>query len=155
MLPPGNQILSKALPTGQGKPDPTPDLFKKLVWGEQRRLRAERPEPPGRGASWGPGWAPRAPLSAPEQRHPPSLQILRGPGLAIHTGNASPASGARTRTRVLGLQWESPTGVLGTRRVVRNRILLFVLLKPSGSLTGHSEAPAQIWFTKSPHLERS
>lgn len=73
LFPPGNQILFKALPTGQGKPDPTPDLCKKLVWGEQRRrkggrgpsLRAGR----GPGASWGPGWAPRAPLSAPEQRH--------------------------------------------------------------------------------------
>lgn len=31
----------------------------------------------------------------------------------------------------------------------------FCLVEPSGSLTGQSEAPAQIWFTKSPHLVRS
>lgn len=31
----------------------------------------------------------------------------------------------------------------------------FCLFEPSGSLTGHSEAPAPIWFPKSPHLERS
>lgn len=31
----------------------------------------------------------------------------------------------------------------------------FCLVEPSGSLTGHSEAPAPIRFPKSPHLERS
>lgn len=103
-FPPRNQILFKAVPTGQGKPDPTPNLSKKLVWEEQRRRRGGGGlEPPGQGASWGPGRAPRAPLSAPGQQHPPTLLSHRRPGPANHTGKVSPASGAHARTRVPGL----------------------------------------------------
>lgn len=90
-----------------------PPICARNLFGENKEDSGRKgPEPPGSGAYWGPGWAPRAPLSAPEQRHPPTLPPLRPPGLASHTGKASPASGARARTRVLGLPWEFATGVL-------------------------------------------
>lgn len=155
MFPPGNQILFTALPTGQGKPDPSPDLCKKLVWGEQRRHRGGRGPSLRAGRVLGSGLgAPRAFVCAGAAA-PPTLRPLQRPGSANYTGKTSRASGAHARSQVPGLPGESAPGGAGHSEGGTESDSDFCLVEPSGSLTGHSEAPAPVWFPKSPHLEQS
>lgn len=129
-----------------------PRFVQETCFGRTKKAQGRKgPEPPGRGASWGPGWAPRAPLSAREQRYPPTLPPLRRPGPAGHTRKASPVLGARARTRVPGLPWESAPGVLGIRRVARNRILLCVLLNLLGP-SRDTRRPQRQSGSPSPHI---
>lgn len=128
MFPSGNQILFKALPTGQGKPDPTPDLCKKLVWGEQRRLRAE-----GAGAS-GLGRVLGSRLGAPRAFVCAGAAAPANPPAPPATGTRQPHGKGQSRVRGPRAypSPRPPVGIrhrgTGTRRVVPNRILLFVLL---------------------------
>lgn len=122
------------------------------LFGENKEgTGAEGARASGPGASWGPGWAPRAPLSAREQRH-------RQP-----SGPYSDRDPPTTRERPVGRQGPTrvpkspasrgnpPRGVLGTRRVARNRILIFVLLNLL-DLSRDTQRPRRQYGSPSPHI---
>lgn len=132
-----------------------PLICARNLFGENKEgTRAEGARasgPGGPGAFWGPGWAPRAPLSAPEQRHRQPSRPYGDQDPPATRERPVPRQGPTRVPKSPASRGNPPQGVLGTRRVARNQILLFVLLNlldPSRD----TQRPRRQSGSPSPHI---